>query len=126
MEIMEKFLTNLRKKPRAYRQSVALGISGGITAIIFLAWLGSFIVGANPIQNQDDNGAANQTATASSPFSVMKDQFHQLTADISNKFSGGGAIASSSVGDESTTTIATSTIDTTSTSNVSTSTDTVQ
>lgn len=91
---MEKFLANLRKKPRAYRQSVALGVSAGVSALIFFGWLASFAIGANPILNSPDGAASENVASPQSPFSVFKEQFSQLTADFSAKFSGKAATSS--------------------------------
>ncbi|MDD5318282.1 MAG: hypothetical protein PHF79_00460 [Candidatus Pacebacteria bacterium] len=56
---MQNFIKKLHEKPESYRHMVALGVSFGVTILIFGIWLHSFIAGLSSNQALAGVAAAN-------------------------------------------------------------------
>lgn len=77
---MLDFLDRLREKPEGYRLRVTLLVSVGITAVIFVAWIFSFI-GSAPVPERDV-----RVVEETSPFNSIQEGFSDLVKESAEQF----------------------------------------
>lgn len=97
-------LERIRKKTRAERQTIAFGIAGGITGVIFLLWLVSFfafiengqesIQSFEPSENIDSffKSFEETTNLIQRDTGTVREQFQYFTSQLKTPDQNGGAV----------------------------------
>jgi hypothetical protein len=68
----------MREKPEHVKRQYALGVSLGITGLIFLFWITSFAIGGKPSEDavaEVKSPIASMTASAGDAFTYVKEMF---------------------------------------------------
>lgn len=69
---------NLRRKPKAVRNNIALAVSGTVTVIVFAAWL---VVTPEKVDSVAERAQAS-TGAFSGLFNQIKEQFNEAKANL--------------------------------------------
>lgn len=83
---MRKLIEQLREKPHATRQSVALLTSGVVTVGIFVLWFVTTDLGiiSGPEEGQGTVAVSEEENNLASPFSAIKDDVSELFSGVKN------------------------------------------
>ena len=85
---MHQYIEQLRKKSYHHKRRVALGASGAITALIFMAWL-SVILPSNTAQIVARSGNAEQSSVdeqGNTPIEALKNSTAQAYSAVRDMF----------------------------------------